>query len=55
VVKKENLPWRSFADPGNATQGPIAAQWNLSIFKQYNSDVDSSSWDGGAAMSAAAD
>jgi hypothetical protein len=29
VVKKENLPWRSFADAGNATQGPIAARWNL--------------------------
>ena len=29
VVKKENLPWRSFADPGNATQGPIAVRWNL--------------------------
>jgi hypothetical protein len=29
VVKKENLTWRSFADPGNAGQGPIAARWNL--------------------------
>jgi hypothetical protein len=29
VVKKENLTWRSFADEGDAGQGPIAAQWNL--------------------------
>jgi hypothetical protein len=29
VVKKENLTWRSFADQGDAGQGPIAAQWNL--------------------------
>jgi hypothetical protein len=29
VVKKENLTWRSFADPGHAGQGPIAARWNL--------------------------
>jgi hypothetical protein len=29
VVKKENLTWRSFADPGTAGQGPIAARWNL--------------------------
>ena len=29
VVKKENVTWRSFADQGNAGQGPIAARWNL--------------------------
>jgi peroxiredoxin len=29
VVKKENLTWRSFADPGDAGQGPIADRWNL--------------------------
>jgi hypothetical protein len=29
VVKKESLTWRSFADQGNAGQGPIAARWNL--------------------------
>ena len=29
VARKENLTWRSFADPGNAGQGPIAARWNL--------------------------
>ena len=29
VVKKENLTWRSFADPGDAGQGAIAARWNL--------------------------
>ena len=29
VVKKEDLTWRSFADPGDAGQGPIAARWNL--------------------------
>ena len=29
MVKKENLTWRSFADPGDAGQGPIAGRWNL--------------------------
>jgi hypothetical protein len=29
VVKRENLTWRSFADPGDAGQGAIAARWNL--------------------------
>jgi hypothetical protein len=29
VARKENLTWRSFGDPGNAGQGPIAARWNL--------------------------
>jgi peroxiredoxin len=30
VVDKEKLPWRSFADPGDVGQGPIATRWNLS-------------------------
>lgn len=30
VMTKENLPWRSFADDGNAGAGPIAKKWNLS-------------------------
>ena len=30
IMAKENLPWRSFADLGNAGAGPIAARWNLS-------------------------
>ena len=29
VVTKENLTWRSFADPGNPGQGPIATRWDL--------------------------
>jgi hypothetical protein len=29
VMQKENLPWRSFADQGDAGQGPIATRWNL--------------------------
>ena len=29
MVKKENLPWRSFADLGDASQGAIATRWNL--------------------------
>ena len=29
VMKKENVTWRTFADPGNAGQGAIAARWNL--------------------------
>jgi hypothetical protein len=29
VVRKENLTWRSFADPGDVGHGPIAARWNL--------------------------
>jgi hypothetical protein len=28
-MKKENVTWRTFADPGNAGQGAIAARWNL--------------------------
>ena len=28
-MDKEKLTWRSFADQGNAGQGPIAARWNL--------------------------
>jgi hypothetical protein len=29
VMDKERLPWRSFADAGNAGAGPIATRWNL--------------------------
>ena len=29
VMTKENVTWRTFADPGNAGQGAIAARWNL--------------------------
>lgn len=28
VMDKEKLPWRSFADAGNAGAGPIARKWN---------------------------
>ena len=28
-MTKENVTWRTFADPGNAGQGAIAARWNL--------------------------
>jgi hypothetical protein len=30
VMGRERLPWRSFADAGNAGAGPIATRWNLS-------------------------
>jgi hypothetical protein len=30
IMEKEQLPWRSFADTGNAGAGPIAAKWNFS-------------------------
>jgi len=30
VMRKENLPWRSFADLGQAGAGAIATKWNLS-------------------------
>ncbi len=30
VMDKENLTWRTFADPGDLGQGPIAARWNVS-------------------------
>ena len=29
VMDKEQLTWRSFADPGGLGQGPIVAKWNL--------------------------
>ena len=29
VMTKENLTWRSFADPGQAGAGAIARQWSL--------------------------
>jgi len=28
-MDKENLPWRSFADPGPPARGAIASRWNL--------------------------
>jgi hypothetical protein len=28
-MEKEQLPWRSFVDPGNAGTGPIARQFNF--------------------------
>ena len=30
TMEKETLPWRSFADAGQAGAGPIATKWNLS-------------------------
>ena len=30
IMDKEKLPWRSFADLGNAGTGAIATQWNHS-------------------------
>ena len=30
VMEKQQLPWRSFVDPGGAGSGPIAKRWNLS-------------------------
>jgi hypothetical protein len=29
-MDREQLPWRSFVDEGNAGAGAIATQWNLS-------------------------
>jgi peroxiredoxin len=29
-MEKQKLPWRSFADAGNAGAGPIATKWTLS-------------------------
>jgi hypothetical protein len=29
VMARENVTWRSFADRGDAGQGPIATRWNL--------------------------
>ena len=29
-MEKQKLPWRSFADAGQAGAGPIATKWNLS-------------------------
>jgi peroxiredoxin len=29
VMDKQNLTWRTFADPGGAGSGAIAASWNL--------------------------
>ena len=30
IMEKEKLPWRSFADVGDAGAGPIATKWNFS-------------------------
>jgi hypothetical protein len=30
VMDKENLTWRTFADPGELGQGAIATRWNVS-------------------------
>ena len=29
VMTKEDVTWRTFADPGDAGQGAIATRWNL--------------------------
>ena len=29
VMARENVTWRTFADPGDAGQGAIATRWNL--------------------------
>jgi hypothetical protein len=29
-MEKQKLPWRSFADAGQAGAGPTATKWNLS-------------------------
>ena len=34
-MDKENLPWRSFADPGSFGGGGIAFKWNLSTTPTY--------------------
>jgi hypothetical protein len=28
LMEREQLPWRTFVDPGNATAGPISTSWN---------------------------
>jgi hypothetical protein len=28
LMERENLPWRTFVDPGQAAAGPIARSWN---------------------------
>jgi hypothetical protein len=35
IMDKEKLPWRSFADVGNAGAGPIATKWNLWATSTY--------------------
>ncbi len=35
AMVKENLTWRSFADPGTIGMGPIAVAWNLSTTPTY--------------------
>jgi hypothetical protein len=29
IMERENLTWRTFADPGNVGQGAIATSWNV--------------------------
>ena len=31
AMEKEQLTWRSFADPGTICRGAIAIQWNLTV------------------------
>ena len=56
VVKKENLTWRSFADPGDAGQGAIAARWNLTSTPTFYvldaRGVIRYKWPGGASSAA---
>jgi hypothetical protein len=35
VMSKENLPWRSFVDVGQAGAGPIARRWNLAATPMF--------------------
>lgn len=35
VMTTESLPWRSFADLGNAGAGPIAKKWNHSATPSF--------------------
>ena len=29
-MQKQQITWRSFVDPGNASAGPISTRWNIS-------------------------
>ena len=55
-MKKENLTWRSFADQGDAGQGPIAARWNLTstptLYVLDARGVIRCKWPGGAGSEA---
>jgi peroxiredoxin len=35
IMERDKITWRSFADLGNASAGPIAKQWNLSATPTY--------------------